>query len=48
MNRGRAADFLRISEHTLRVYIESARFKLGAANTTHAVAKAMAQGLISL
>jgi DNA-binding CsgD family transcriptional regulator len=48
MNRGRAAEFLKISEHTLRVYIESARFKLGAANTTHAVAKAMAQGLISI
>ncbi len=48
MNRGRAAEFLQISEHTLRVYIESARFKLGASNTTHAVAKAMAQGLISI
>jgi DNA-binding CsgD family transcriptional regulator len=48
MNRGRAAEHLKISEHTLRVYIESARFKLGAANTTHAVAKAMAQGLIHL
>lgn len=48
MNRGRAAEHLKISEHTLRVYIESARFKLGAANTTHAVAKAMAQGLINL
>nr|WP_323776609.1 autoinducer binding domain-containing protein [Amylibacter sp.] len=48
MNRGNAAEFLQISEHTLRVYIESARFKLGASNTTHAVAKAMAQGLISI
>jgi len=48
LNRGRVAEKLAISEHTLRVYIESARFKLGAANTTHAVAKAMAKGLITL
>lgn len=48
LNRGRAAEKLAISEHTLRVYIESARFKLGASNTTHAVAKAMSRGLISL
>lgn len=48
LNRGRVAEKLSISEHTLRVYIESARFKLGAANTTHAVAKAMAQGLIAI
>lgn len=46
MNRSLAAENLSISEHTLRVYIESARFKLGAANTTHAVAMAMAKGLI--
>jgi LuxR family transcriptional regulator, quorum-sensing system regulator RaiR len=45
-SRGHAADRLSISEHTLRVYIESARFKLGAANTTHAVALAMARGKI--
>ena len=36
-NRAHAAERLSISEHTLRVYLESARFKLGAANTTHAV-----------
>jgi len=35
-----------ISEHTLRAYIESARFKLGASNTIHAVAKALADGHI--
>ncbi len=46
MSRAQAAERLRISEHTLRVYIESARFKLGAANTTHAVALAMACGKI--
>ena len=45
-SRGHAADRLSISEHTLRVYIESARFKLGAANTTHAVALAMSRGKI--
>jgi DNA-binding CsgD family transcriptional regulator len=44
--RGQVADMLSISEHTLRAYIESARFKLGALNTTHAVAKALAEGLI--
>lgn len=46
VNRGRAADQLGISEHTLRVYIESARHKLGAANTTGAIAKAVRLGLI--
>lgn len=45
-SRAEIADRLSISEHTLRVYIESARHKLGAANTTHAVARAMTQGLI--
>ncbi|MEO0486492.1 MAG: autoinducer binding domain-containing protein [Pseudomonadota bacterium] len=45
-SRAQVADSLAISEHTLRVYIESARFKLGAMNTTHAVARAMQQGYI--
>jgi DNA-binding CsgD family transcriptional regulator len=45
-NRAQVADTLAISEHTLRVYIESARFKLGAHNTTHAVARALSRGLI--
>lgn len=45
-NRAQAADSLSISEHTLRVYIESARFKLAAMNTTHAVARALSQGLL--
>ncbi len=48
MSRAQAANSLSISEHTLRVYIESARFKLAAMNTTHAVARAMNQGLLSL
>ena len=47
-SRAQAAEKLTISEHTLRVYIESARSKLGAANTTHAVAKALTLGLILL
>jgi DNA-binding CsgD family transcriptional regulator len=45
-SRAKVADNLSISEHTLRVYIESARFKLGALNTTHAVARALSRGLI--
>jgi DNA-binding CsgD family transcriptional regulator len=45
-NRAQVANTLSISEHTLRVYIESARFKLGALNTTHAVARALSRGLI--
>ncbi|MEP3346549.1 MAG: LuxR family transcriptional regulator [Litoreibacter sp.] len=45
-NRANIAEKLKISESTLRVYIESARFKLGAGNTTHAVALALSFGLI--
>ena len=45
-SRAQVADTLSISEHTLRVYIESARFKLGALNTTHAVARALSRGQI--
>ncbi|SHG89635.1 regulatory protein, luxR family [Cognatiyoonia sediminum] len=44
--RGQVADMLSISEHTLRAYIESARAKLGALNTTHAVARALSEGQI--
>ena len=33
-SRAQVADSLSISEHTLRAYIESARSKLGAQNTT--------------
>jgi DNA-binding CsgD family transcriptional regulator len=46
LSRAQAAGKLDISESTLRVYLESARNKLGALNTTHAVARAMQQGLI--
>ncbi|MGR3290307.1 MAG: helix-turn-helix transcriptional regulator [Paracoccaceae bacterium] len=45
-SRAQAADELSISEHTLRVYIEAARHKLGAINTTHAVARALSSGII--
>lgn len=45
-SRGQVADTLAISEHTLRAYVESARFKLGATNTMHAVARAAAEGMI--
>lgn len=44
--RPEAADRLGISEHTLRAYIDTARLKLGAMNTTHAVAAALMRGLI--
>ncbi|MEG3660733.1 helix-turn-helix transcriptional regulator [Celeribacter halophilus] len=46
LSRSQAAAEMGISEHTLRVYIESARHKLGAMNTTHAVARALSLGLI--
>ena len=48
MSRAQAAESLSISEHTLRVYIESARFKLAAMNTTHAVARALSAGLLTI
>lgn len=46
LNRAQAAESLAISEHTFRTYVESARFKLGANNTTQAVARAVAEGLV--
>lgn len=48
LNRSKAAESLDISEHTLRAYVESARFKLGATNTTHAVARAVAHGFVRI
>ena len=48
LNRSQAAASLNISEHTLRAYVESARMKLKAANTTQAVARAIAEGLVLL
>jgi DNA-binding CsgD family transcriptional regulator len=46
-NRAAVADALEISENTLRAYIDSARHKLGALNVTHAVALALAKGIIT-
>ncbi len=48
MNRAQASAGMSISEHTFRDYIESAREKLGAQNTTHAVARAIAMGVVTL
>jgi DNA-binding CsgD family transcriptional regulator len=48
LSRGQVAERLRISENTLRVYIEGARFKLGATNTLHAVATAISRGMICI
>ena len=45
-SRAEVADSLQISENTLRAYIDSARHKLGAMNVTHAVALALAKGVI--
>jgi DNA-binding CsgD family transcriptional regulator len=45
-NRALVGQTLSISEHTVRVYVESARFKLGSMNTTHAVACALSRVLI--
>lgn len=45
-SRAQVAQTMQISEHTLRAYIESARLKLGAANTIHAIAAALTQGVI--
>lgn len=45
-SRAQVSELLTISQHTLRVYVESAREKLGARNTTHAVAMAVSRGLI--
>lgn len=45
-SRVQVAVSLSISEHALRPYIGSARFKLGALNTTLAVARALSLGLI--
>ncbi|MEO1492622.1 MAG: LuxR family transcriptional regulator [Pseudomonadota bacterium] len=47
LSRGQAAEKLGISENTFRVYIDSARHKLGALNVPHAVALASHRGLIT-
>lgn len=40
------ATILGIAERTVRVYLDTARHKLGASNRTHAVARALSRGLI--
>ena len=40
------AQILGIAERTVRVYLDTARHKLGASNRTHAVARALSLGLI--
>jgi DNA-binding CsgD family transcriptional regulator len=40
------SQILSISERTVKFHLESARAKLGATNTLHAVAKAMSRGLV--
>ena len=40
------ATILGIAERTVRVYLDTARHKLGASNRTHAVARALSTGLI--
>jgi DNA-binding CsgD family transcriptional regulator len=47
LSRGQAAEKLGISENTFRVYIDSARHKLGALNIPHAIALAAHRGIIS-
>ncbi len=46
LGRGHVAERLGISENTLRVYLDSARFKVGALNVPHAVALAVQSGVI--
>ncbi|MEM7422253.1 MAG: LuxR family transcriptional regulator [Pseudomonadota bacterium] len=46
LSRGRASEALGISENTFRVYIDSARHKLGALNIPNAIALAVHRGII--
>jgi len=46
LSRGQASERLGISENTFRVYIDSARHKLGALNIPHAIALAAHRGII--
>jgi DNA-binding CsgD family transcriptional regulator len=45
-SRAQAADKLQISENTLRVYLDTARHKLGALNLPHAIALAVRKGFL--
>jgi len=46
LSRARASERLGISENTFRVYVDSARHKLGALNIPHAIALAAHKGII--
>ena len=47
-SRARIAERLTISESTVRVYLDSARHKLGALNAFHAVAIGVRQGIVKV
>ncbi len=47
-SRAQVAHDLGISENTLRVYLDSARHKLGALNITHAASIAVSRGIVNL
>jgi DNA-binding CsgD family transcriptional regulator len=47
-SRSQTAHSLNISENTLRVYIDSARHKLGALNVTHAIAIGVNKGILNI
>lgn len=47
-SRAQVADRLAISESTLRVYLDSARHKLGGLNTFHAVAIGVKSGIVKV
>ena len=48
LSRTETAEKLKISENTLRVYLDSARNKLGGLNMPHAVALAVRSGIIDM
>lgn len=47
-SRSQAAYEMKISENTLRIYLDSARHKLAALNTTHAVAVGVQRGILNI
>jgi len=46
LSRAKAAEKMQLSEHTLRVYIDTARHKLGGLNLIHAISIAQSKSLI--
>ena len=46
LSRAKAAEKMQLSEHTLRVYIDTARHKLGGINLIHAISIAQSKSLI--